>query len=105
LTPSLLLSLSNLNLTDKTDLIYKPWLNHISLPCTRNINLRSVTYVTAKEVRNSVLDNKKGLKDKNNVITNTENKSEPDFDNSDNDAFDLILSTNYDTADNNIDVD
>jgi hypothetical protein len=68
------------------------------------MNLRSVIYVTARKVRNSVLNNKEGLEDKNDVTTNTENESEPDFDNSDNDAFDLILGADYDAADDNINV-
>jgi hypothetical protein len=68
------------------------------------MNLRSATYVTARKVRNSVLNNKEGLEDKNDVTTNTENESEPDFDNSDNDAFDPILGADYDAADDNINV-
>jgi hypothetical protein len=69
------------------------------------MNLRSATYVTVREVRNGILDSEEGLEDENDVITNTENESEPDFDDSDNDAFDLILGADYDIADDNIDVD
>ena len=54
---------------------------------------------------NGILDNEEGLEDDNDVTTNTENESEPDFDDSDDDALDPILSADYDTADNNIDVD
>ena len=69
------------------------------------MNLRSATYVTAREVRNGILDNKEGLKDDNDVTTDTKNESEPDFDDSDDDTFDPILGADYDAADNNIDVD
>jgi hypothetical protein len=44
------------------------------------------------------------LKDKNDVTTNIKNESEPDFDDLDNDAFNLILGADYDTANNNINV-
>jgi hypothetical protein len=69
------------------------------------MNLRSATYVTAREVRYGILDSEEGLEDENDVITNTENESEPDFDDSDNDAFDPILGADYDIADDNMDVD
>ena len=69
------------------------------------MNLRSATYVTAREVRNGILDNKEGLEDDNDVTTDTENESEPDFDDSDDDAFDPILGADYDTIDNNINID
>ena len=69
------------------------------------MNLRSVTYVTAREVRNSILENEDGLEDENNVTTDTDNDSEPDFDDSDNDVFDPILGADYDAADDNMDVD
>ena len=69
------------------------------------MNLRSATYVTAREVRNSILENEDGLEDENNVTTDTDNDSEPDFDDSDNDVFDPILGADYDAADDNMDVD
>ena len=69
------------------------------------MNLRSVIYITAKEVRASLLDNKNGFEDENNVTTNTGNDSEPDFDHSNDNEFDPILGTDYNTADNNIEVD
>jgi hypothetical protein len=69
------------------------------------MNLRSATYVTAKEVRNGILDNKDGFKDEYNVTTDTSNNSEPNFDDSEGDKFDPILSANYDAVDNNMDVD
>ena len=69
------------------------------------MNLRSATYVIAREVRNSILDNKAGFKDKDDVTTDISNDSEPDFNSSDDDKFDPILSTNYNIADDFIDVD
>ena len=38
-------------------------------------------------------------------MTDISNNSKPDFDDSDNNEFDPILSTNYKAVDNNIDVD
>ena len=69
------------------------------------MNLRSATYVTAKEVRNGILDNKDGFEDENDITTDTSNDSKPDFDDSDNDEFDPILGADYEAADNNMDVD
>ena len=69
------------------------------------MNLRSVTYVTAREVRNSILENEDRLEDKNDVTTDTNNDSKPDFNNSDNDIFDPILSADYNTTDDNMDID
>jgi hypothetical protein len=69
------------------------------------MNLRSATYVTAREVRNGILDNEEGLEDDNDVTTDTENESEPDFDDSDDDAFDPILGADYNAADDNMGVD
>ena len=69
------------------------------------MNLRSATYVTAKEVRNGALDDETGFKDENDVTTNTANESEPDFDSSDDDEFDPILGGDYDAADDNMEVD
>jgi hypothetical protein len=68
------------------------------------MNLRFVIYITAKKVRNRALDDKTGFKNKNNVITNINNKSEPDFDFLNNNTFDLILSNDYDVTDDNIKV-
>jgi hypothetical protein len=56
-------------------------------------------------VRNGLLDTKDGFKDENNVITNTSNDSEPDFDSLDDDAFDLILGADFDPVDDFMDVD
>ena len=47
--------------------------------------------MTAKEVKNGVLDNKTSFEDENDVTTNTDNDSEPDFDSLDDDEFDPIL--------------
>jgi hypothetical protein len=79
-------------------------LNQISPPLSR-INLRSATYITAKEVKNKVLDNEKGFEDLNNITTNTDYNSEPNFDSLDNNAFDPILSGDYNTKDNFINVE
>jgi hypothetical protein len=68
------------------------------------MNLRSVTYVTAREVRNGILDNKDRFEDKDDVITNISVNSEPDFDSSDDDEFDPILGADYDAANDFIDV-
>ena len=62
-------------------------------------------YVTAKEVRNSILDNKDRFEDENDVTIDISNDSEPDFNDLEGDEFDLILSTNYDTINGNIDID
>jgi hypothetical protein len=72
---------------------------------TLRINLRSATYVTAKKVRNNILNNKNKFKNKNNVITNTSVNSEPDFNFSDNNKFNLILGANYDVTNDFINVD
>jgi hypothetical protein len=69
------------------------------------MNLRSATYVTAREVRNGILENEDGLEDENDVTTDTEYDSEPDFDDSDNDVFDPILGADYEAADDNMDLD
>ena len=70
------------------------------------MNLRSATYVTAKEVRNGALDDDKySCEDEGDVTTDTDNDSEPDFDSSDDDEFDPILGGDYTAADNNIKVD
>jgi hypothetical protein len=69
------------------------------------MNLRSATYVTAKEVINGALDDETGFKNENDVTTNTDNESEVDFDSSDDDEFDPILGGDYDAADDNMEVD
>jgi hypothetical protein len=69
------------------------------------MNLRSATYVIAKEVRNGILDNKDRFKNEDNVTTDTSLDSEPDFDDSDDDAFDLILSADFNPTDDFMDVD
>jgi hypothetical protein len=68
------------------------------------MNLRSATYITAKKVRNKALNDETGFEDENNITTNTDNESKPDFDSSDNDAFDPILGGDYDAADDNMEV-
>ena len=70
------------------------------------MNLRSATYVITKEVRNRALDdNKYSCEDKGDVTIDTDNDSEPDFDSSDDDEFDLILGRDYTAADDNMKVD
>jgi hypothetical protein len=69
------------------------------------MNLRSATYVIAREVRNGILDIEAGFKDEDNVTTDTSNDSEPDFDDSMDDVFDPILGADYDTADDFMDRD
>jgi hypothetical protein len=68
------------------------------------MNLRSATYVTAREVKEGALDNEEGLEDEHDVTTDSSNNSEPDFDASDNDAFDPILGGDYEAADDFMDV-
>jgi hypothetical protein len=68
------------------------------------MNLPSARYVTAKDIRNKALDDETGFEDKNDIVTNTYNESEPDFDSSDDNEFDLILSGDYDAIDDNIEV-
>ena len=69
------------------------------------MNLYSIIYYIVREVRNSLLDNKNRLEDKNNITTKTSNDSKPDFDSSDNDKFDPILRGNYNVVDNNMNFD
>ena len=68
------------------------------------MNLQLVIYYTKREIQNAILE-EIGLEDKADIITNTSDDSEPDFDSSDNNEFDLIQGTNYNTRDDNIDVD
>ena len=69
------------------------------------MNLRSVIYVTAKEVRNKALNNDEfGYEDENEVTIDTDNDSELDFDSSDDDEFDLILRVDFRPDDKFIDV-
>ena len=70
------------------------------------MNLWSTIYLIAKEVKNSALNNNKtGFENKNNITTNTDNESEADFDSSDDNEFDPILGGDYNTADDNMEVD
>ena len=68
------------------------------------MNLRSATYVTTQEERNGALDDEEGFEDKNNVTTDADNDSEPEFDSPDGDGFDPIVGGDYDVADYFIDV-
>ena len=69
------------------------------------MNLRSATYVTAREVRNGILDNEDGFENEDDITTDTSNDSEPDFDSSDDDEFDLILGADFNVADDFMDRD
>jgi hypothetical protein len=69
------------------------------------MNLRSATYVIAKEVRNRALDDETGFEDENDVTTDSNSQSEADFDSSDNNEFDPILGGDYDARDDFMDVE
>jgi hypothetical protein len=69
------------------------------------MNLRSVIYHTAREVKNGLLDTEDGFEDENDITTDTSNDSEPDFDSLDDDVFDPILGADFDPADDFMDVD
>jgi hypothetical protein len=70
------------------------------------MNLRSAIYVTAKEAANGALDDDEyGCEDENDVTTDTNHDSEPEFDCSDDDDFDPILGGDYIAADDFIDVE
>jgi hypothetical protein len=58
-----------------------------------------------REVRNSILNNKDGFKDKDNVTTDTSVNLKPDFNSLDDNEFDPILGTDYNAADDFMDVD
>lgn len=68
------------------------------------MNLRSATYVTAREVRAGILD-EEGYENEDDVTTDASLDSEPEFDSSDDDEFDPILSGDYDVADDFMDID
>jgi hypothetical protein len=70
----------------------------------RSMNLRSVTYHTAYEVKNGLFD-EEGVEDENDITTDSSNDSEPDFDSSDDEEFDPILSNDYIAEDDFMDVD
>ena len=73
-------------------------------PPRRTMNLRSATYYTAKEVRNSLID-KEGFEDENDIITDISLDSEPNFDSSDDNEFDPVLKNDYIAEDDFMDVD
>jgi hypothetical protein len=56
-------------------------------------------------VRNKAFNDKKGFEDFNSVFTNIDYDSEPDFDFLDNNAFDLILSEDYNVRDDFINIE
>ena len=73
-------------------------------PPLARINLRSVTYYTAQEVREGIIDREDRREDEDNVTTNTNTDSEPEFDTSD-DEFDPVKGGDYNAADDSMDVD
>jgi hypothetical protein len=69
------------------------------------MNLCSTTYIIAKKVKNKALNDEKGFEDPNNITTDTDYDSKPNFDSLNNNAFDLILDGDYNTRDDFIDVE
>jgi hypothetical protein len=69
--------------------------------------LSLATYVTAKEVKNKALDDSdnKGFKLKSDIITNSSDDFKPNFDDLDNNVFNLIIRGDYNVQDNFINVD
>ena len=64
------------------------------------MNLRSTIYVTTKEAANRTLNNDEyGCEDENDVTTDTDHDSEPEFNSSYDNDFDPILSGDYIAAD------
>jgi hypothetical protein len=74
--------------------------------CTYSINLSLVTYITAKKIKNKALNNSnnKGFKLKSDITTDLNNDFKPDFNDSDNNIFDLIIRGNYNIQNNFINV-
>jgi hypothetical protein len=71
------------------------------------MNLSLAIYVTAKEVKNRVLDdsNNKRFELKGDITVNLSDDSEPNFDDLDDNVFDLIIRGDYNVQDNFINVD
>jgi hypothetical protein len=69
------------------------------------MNLRSARYYTAKEVRNGALERDSDLDSDSDISTQSFDVSEADFEASDRDAFDPILGGDYNSADDNMDID
>jgi len=71
------------------------------------MNLSLAIYVTAKEVKNRALDDSddEGFELEGEVTTDSSDDSEPDFDDSDDNVFDLIIGGDYDVQDDFMDVD
>ena len=89
---------NNLLSEDESSLIFSP---PNQAPLLR-VSLRSANYVTVKEVKNRVLDDETGFKDENDVTTDTDEDSEPDFDSSDDGEFDPIPGGDYEATDDNM---
>ena len=70
------------------------------------MNLRSANYIIAKEVQNRALySDETNFEDKDDVTSDIDNDSKPDFDFSDDNNFDPIISSDYIATDDNIEVD
>jgi hypothetical protein len=61
------------------------------------MNLSLIIYVTAKEVKNGALDDSdnEGFKLKGNITADLSDDSKPNFDDSDDNVFDLIMRGDY----------
>ena len=89
-----------------------PDINEISLesatpsssPSPR-INLRSATYYTAQEVANGIDYDSEGIRDDNNITTDTGDESDNRFDSSDDNDFDPRTRGDYDVIDDFMDID
>ena len=82
-----------------------PWSVTTSpLPSPR-MNLRSVTYYTAKEVVNGFDYDSEGMEDENDITTDSSDESDNRFDSSNDDEFDPETRGDYNTLDDFIDID
>ena len=70
------------------------------------MNLSLATYVTAKEVKNRALDDSddEGFELEGDVTPDSSDDSEPDFDDLDDNVFDLIIGGDYDVQDDFMDI-
>ena len=70
------------------------------------MNLRSANYITVEEARTRALfGDETSFEDKDDVTSDIDNDFKPDFNFSDDNNFDPIISSDYIAADNNIEVD
>jgi hypothetical protein len=68
------------------------------------MNLRSARYYSANDVRASALDSDSDTNEKD-ISTESNDDSEPGFDDSNGNNFDPILIGDYNAANNNMDID